>query len=149
MPRSCGVAESGSRSAWPAIPTASEATDERVAALSSEMWLLERRATATGLHRASLVILNVRASFAFLSQRRRLTNGAAGVYTLVVSTFLPAQEGEFSLNISSTLPLEASLLPQEGAGMFSRIGRGAWCVPSRPSRKGADVLSQDACIGRW
>ncbi|GAA5992078.1 hypothetical protein JCM10908_000731 [Rhodotorula pacifica] len=49
-----------------------------------------------------------------------------GRYTLVVSSFQPDHLAPFNLVIRSSLPLEASPIPAEGAGMFSRQVEGAW-----------------------
>ncbi|KAI5480067.1 calcium-dependent cysteine-type endopeptidase [Pseudohyphozyma bogoriensis] len=47
-------------------------------------------------------------------------------YTLLVSSFSPRDEGAFDVTISATLPIQASLIPAEGAGMFSRTLRASW-----------------------
>ncbi len=57
-----------------------------------------------------------------------LTLFIAGTYTLIASTFLPGQECDCRLRVESSLPVSVSPLPQEGAGLFSRTGKGAWCV---------------------
>ncbi|WVR04018.1 hypothetical protein IAU60_001017 [Kwoniella sp. DSM 27419] len=49
-----------------------------------------------------------------------------GNYTLIVSAFEPGQMGPFTLAVESTLPVEVTPLPAEGAGMFSRVVAGRW-----------------------
>ncbi|ORY40903.1 hypothetical protein BCR35DRAFT_327462 [Leucosporidium creatinivorum] len=50
-------------------------------------------------------------------------------YTLVVSSFQPLHKTDFELRVESNLPLEVSLIPPEGAGMFARSARGSWGSP--------------------
>ncbi|KZT05397.1 cysteine proteinase, partial [Laetiporus sulphureus 93-53] len=50
----------------------------------------------------------------------------AGDYTLIISTFEPQQLGEFKIQVESAYPVEITSIPQEGAGMFSRVLRDAW-----------------------
>ncbi|KAK4702130.1 hypothetical protein P7C70_g4096, partial [Phenoliferia sp. Uapishka_3] len=47
-------------------------------------------------------------------------------YTLVVSSFRAGDEGFFDLDIKSDLQLRISPIPQEGAGMYSRVLKGSW-----------------------
>ncbi|KAJ9097859.1 hypothetical protein QFC19_006651 [Naganishia cerealis] len=49
-----------------------------------------------------------------------------GVYTLVVSSFEANKIFKASVKIQSTSPLDISPIPQEGAGMFSRVVKGQW-----------------------
>lgn len=50
----------------------------------------------------------------------------AGTYTLVVSSFQPLHEDTFELSLHSSLPLQVTPIPPEGAGMYSRVVKGAW-----------------------
>ncbi|KAJ6497495.1 hypothetical protein C8R45DRAFT_1093864 [Mycena sanguinolenta] len=57
------------------------------------------------------------------------TSGAysyAGDYTIILSAFEPNQLGAFSLEVESSLRFELKAIPQEGAGMYAKIVRGAW-----------------------
>lgn len=67
----------------------------------------------------------------------------AGSYTLVPSTFVPKEEGDFSLSISSNMGFDIELIPQEGAGMYSRTLTGNWqaAPPSRRHLPISDVFS--------
>ncbi|EPT00398.1 hypothetical protein FOMPIDRAFT_1122801, partial [Fomitopsis schrenkii] len=49
-----------------------------------------------------------------------------GDYTLILSAFEPQQQGPFKLRIESQLRFDLTPIPQEGAGMFSKVVRGAW-----------------------
>ncbi|KAI0724162.1 hypothetical protein C8Q72DRAFT_786967, partial [Fomitopsis betulina] len=51
---------------------------------------------------------------------------SAGDYTLILSAFEPQQQGPFKLRIESQLRFDLTPIPQEGAGMFSKVVRGAW-----------------------
>ncbi|KAK0558000.1 cysteine protease [Tilletia horrida] len=61
---------------------------------------------------------------------RGLRNGVVpGKYTLIVSTFAPAVDGDFVLTVEAShrlAPLRP--IPQEGAGMFHRALRGCWSI---------------------
>ncbi|CAL1711572.1 unnamed protein product [Somion occarium] len=59
--------------------------------------------------------------FAFVSK-----DLSAGDYTLIVSSFNPQSLGPFTVDISGTQPFEIDPIPQEGAGMFSKVIRGSW-----------------------
>lgn len=52
-----------------------------------------------------------------------------GTYTIVVSAFQTKDEGEFDLSVGCNLPIAVTPIPQEGAGLFSRIVKGAWVEP--------------------
>ncbi|OSX61790.1 hypothetical protein POSPLADRAFT_1144115 [Postia placenta MAD-698-R-SB12] len=62
-------------------------------------------------------------SYGYAHCYRELT---AGDYTLVVSAFEPRHLGEFQLHVESPLRFELTPIPQEGAGMFSKVIRDAW-----------------------
>lgn len=62
-------------------------------------------------------------SYAYLS--------IAGDYTLVVSAFDPRHIGKFFLRVESSDKFEITPILQEGAGMFSKVVRGEWCVTSK------------------
>ncbi|PCH36605.1 cysteine proteinase [Wolfiporia cocos MD-104 SS10] len=49
-----------------------------------------------------------------------------GDYTLIVSSFEPQQLGQFKLRVESSLAFDLTPIPQEGAGMFSKVFRDAW-----------------------
>jgi calpain-7 len=49
-----------------------------------------------------------------------------GVYTVVVSAFEPHHMGPFSLKVDSSYPFDLKPIPQEGAGMYSKVVRGSW-----------------------
>jgi len=51
-----------------------------------------------------------------------------GDYTLVVSAFEPGQLGDFKLRVESPLRFELTPIPQEGAGLFSKVVRDAWTI---------------------
>lgn len=50
----------------------------------------------------------------------------AGEYVIVVSAFGPQDIGAFTLDIESSHRFELNTVPQEGAGMFSKVIRGSW-----------------------
>ncbi|OSC96512.1 cysteine proteinase [Trametes coccinea BRFM310] len=49
-----------------------------------------------------------------------------GDYTLVVSAFEPRHTGKFELRMESSERFDITPIPQEGAGMFSKVIRGQW-----------------------
>ncbi|KAI9062454.1 cysteine proteinase [Trametes sanguinea] len=49
-----------------------------------------------------------------------------GDYTLVVSAFEPRHTGKFELCVESSERFDVTPIPQEGAGMFSKVLRGEW-----------------------
>ncbi|KAH9481424.1 Calpain-like protease palB/RIM13 [Psilocybe cubensis] len=53
-------------------------------------------------------------------------NITAGEYTIVASAFEPHYTGPFSLKVYSSFPIDLKPIPQEGAGMYSKIVRGSW-----------------------
>ncbi|KAJ9115525.1 hypothetical protein QFC22_005286 [Naganishia vaughanmartiniae] len=64
------------------------------------------------------------------------TDVGVGIYTLVASSFEAGRASKAALKIQSTLPLDVSPIPQEGAGMFSRVVKGQWSgtlAAGRPS----------------
>ncbi|GAA5821905.1 hypothetical protein JCM10212_002454 [Sporobolomyces blumeae] len=66
----------------------------------------------------------------------RATGVRPGSYTLVVSSFQPLHEAPFDVSIHSSLPLQVSPVPSEGAGSYIRSARGRW-------RDGLDGGSRD------
>ncbi|KAF8905038.1 hypothetical protein CPB84DRAFT_1845125 [Gymnopilus junonius] len=57
----------------------------------------------------------------------RLTKSVSpGEYTLVASGFEPHHMGPFSLHVESSLPFDLKPIPNEGAGMYSKLVRGSW-----------------------
>ncbi|KAJ9091431.1 hypothetical protein QFC21_007221 [Naganishia friedmannii] len=62
------------------------------------------------------------------------TGVGVGVYTLVASSFEANRASKATIKIQSTLPLEISSIPQEGAGMFSRMLKGQWSGASAAGR---------------
>ncbi|BGP52808.1 cysteine protease [Rhodotorula sphaerocarpa] len=58
-----------------------------------------------------------------------------GTYTLVVSSYQPGHLGSFKLSIRSSMPLNVTSIPAEGAGLFSRKFEGAWT----PGQAGGSV----------
>ncbi|KAF8891859.1 hypothetical protein BD779DRAFT_1513523 [Infundibulicybe gibba] len=56
------------------------------------------------------------------------TELAPGTYAVIPSAFEPHHLGPFSLRIDSSNPAELTLIPHEGAGMYTKILRGAWHV---------------------
>jgi calpain-7 len=55
-----------------------------------------------------------------------LTGVAAGDYTLVISTYAPGLLGPYRLHLGSTGRFDLDPIPQEGAGMYTKIVRGEW-----------------------
>ncbi|KAI0262230.1 hypothetical protein BC834DRAFT_829325, partial [Gloeopeniophorella convolvens] len=51
-----------------------------------------------------------------------------GDFTLAVSAFAPTHQGAFTLLVCSARRVALEPIPQEGAGMFAKTARGAWCV---------------------
>ncbi|TBU43387.1 hypothetical protein BD309DRAFT_991045 [Dichomitus squalens] len=51
-----------------------------------------------------------------------------GDYTLVVSAFEPHHIGKFDLRVECSDRFDLTPIPQEGAGMFSKVVRGEWTV---------------------
>ena len=49
-----------------------------------------------------------------------------GEYAIIVSTFTPQNMGQFTLRVEGSHRFELTPIPQEGAGMFSKIIRGSW-----------------------
>ncbi|KAF9524839.1 hypothetical protein CPB83DRAFT_885980 [Crepidotus variabilis] len=49
-----------------------------------------------------------------------------GEYTIVASTFEPQYIGPFILKVDCSHPVDLKPIPQEGAGMYSKIVRGSW-----------------------
>ncbi|GLB37855.1 putative peptidase C2 family protein [Lyophyllum shimeji] len=49
-----------------------------------------------------------------------------GDYNVILSAFEPRYTGPFSLKIDSSLPFELRPIPQEDAGMYTKVVRGAW-----------------------
>ncbi|KDR76346.1 hypothetical protein GALMADRAFT_247750 [Galerina marginata CBS 339.88] len=49
-----------------------------------------------------------------------------GEYTIVASAFEPRHMGPFSLKVESFYPFDLESIPQEGAGMYSKVVRGLW-----------------------
>ena len=45
---------------------------------------------------------------------------------MVVSAFEPHHMGSFSLQVDSSYPFDLKPIPQEGAGMYSKVVRGSW-----------------------
>ncbi|KAG6877652.1 hypothetical protein C0993_005277 [Termitomyces sp. T159_Od127] len=52
----------------------------------------------------------------------------AGDCTIILSAFEPHYMGPYTLRIESTLAFDLQPIPQEGAGMYERVVRGAWYV---------------------
>lgn len=52
----------------------------------------------------------------------------AGTYTVIVSTFEPRTTTPLALHVECSAKFEMESIPAEGAGMFSRVVRGEWCV---------------------
>lgn len=50
----------------------------------------------------------------------------AGDSTLILSAFEPHYIGPYTLKIESSLAFDLRPIPQEGAGMYERVIRGAW-----------------------
>ncbi|KDN47144.1 cysteine proteinase [Tilletiaria anomala UBC 951] len=51
-----------------------------------------------------------------------------GKYTLVLSTYEPGQEAEYTLQVACSSRVDITSIPQEGSGMFARSSRSAWKV---------------------
>ncbi|KAF8058758.1 hypothetical protein FPV67DRAFT_1523596 [Lyophyllum atratum] len=49
-----------------------------------------------------------------------------GDYTVILSAFEPHHIGPFSLKVDSSQPFDIRPIPQEGAGMYTKVVRGAW-----------------------
>src|SRR5882757_6818383 len=49
-----------------------------------------------------------------------------GEYTVVVSVFEPHHMGSFSLMVDSSYPFDLKPIPQEGAGMYSKVVHSSW-----------------------
>lgn len=47
-------------------------------------------------------------------------------YTVILSTFEPQQLGEFSFSVESSESFDMKAIPQEGAGMYTKVIRGSW-----------------------
>lgn len=50
----------------------------------------------------------------------------AGDYTLIISAFEPRQIGAYEICLQSLRPFDVTLLPIEGAGMYTKTVFGAW-----------------------
>ncbi|KAJ7188874.1 hypothetical protein C8R46DRAFT_1056044 [Mycena filopes] len=50
----------------------------------------------------------------------------AGDYTIILSAFEPNQLGAFSFEVESSLAFDLKVIPQEGAGMYTKTKQGAW-----------------------
>ena len=58
-----------------------------------------------------------------------LTVFTAGSYTVIVSTFEAQKNlGPFSLRAESSRRISLEAIPQEGAGMYSKVVKGSWFV---------------------
>ncbi|EKM75828.1 hypothetical protein AGABI1DRAFT_102686 [Agaricus bisporus var. burnettii JB137-S8] len=49
-----------------------------------------------------------------------------GDYTLIISAFEPRHTGPFTLKVECSTSFDLKSIPQEGAGMYSKIVKGAW-----------------------
>lgn len=49
-----------------------------------------------------------------------------GDYTLILSAFEPRHIGPLTLRVESSYRFDLKAIPQEGAGMYSKIIRGSW-----------------------
>ena len=59
--------------------------------------------------------------------RSKLTAFIAGSYTVIVSTFEAQKHlGPFSLRAESSRRISLEAIPQEGAGMYSKVIKGSW-----------------------
>ncbi|KAI5448818.1 cysteine protease, partial [Naganishia albida] len=63
-----------------------------------------------------------------------LAPSLVGVYTLIPSTFESGKASQAFIRLESTVPLEVSIVPQEGAGMFSRVVKGRWSSATAAGR---------------
>ncbi|GAA5907979.1 Rim13p [Sporobolomyces salmoneus] len=70
------------------------------------------------------------ASYAYGRAISHVRNLKPGSYTLVVSSFQPRHEDTFELALQSSLPVQVTPIPPEGAGMYSRCVTGAWSEDS-------------------
>ncbi|KAF9243195.1 hypothetical protein BU15DRAFT_72388 [Melanogaster broomeanus] len=58
---------------------------------------------------------------------RAAANMAAGDYTVILSAFEPQTHlGAFTLKVESSRRVDVTPIPQEGAGMYSRVSKGDW-----------------------
>ncbi|THV06173.1 cysteine proteinase [Dendrothele bispora CBS 962.96] len=72
-----------------------------------------------------IVATSGRHSYGFARLVEKLSPGD---YNVILSAFEPHHTGEYSLIIDSSLRFSISPIPQEGAGMFNKMIRGAWGV---------------------
>ncbi|GAA5859581.1 hypothetical protein JCM8547_006151 [Rhodosporidiobolus lusitaniae] len=56
----------------------------------------------------------------------RKTALSPGSYTLILSSFSPLHSAPFSFSVRSSLPVEVTPIPPEGAGMYARTVKGCW-----------------------
>ncbi|KIL55881.1 hypothetical protein M378DRAFT_90149 [Amanita muscaria Koide BX008] len=49
-----------------------------------------------------------------------------GDYSLIISPFEPHHLGSFSCSVSSSAPFDLRPIPQEGAGLYRKVVKGAW-----------------------
>ncbi|KAF5355191.1 hypothetical protein D9756_005675 [Leucocoprinus leucothites] len=49
-----------------------------------------------------------------------------GDYTLIASSFEPTHTGPFTIKVECSTPFDLKSIPQEGAGMYTKIIKGAW-----------------------
>ena len=68
----------------------------------------------------------VQGEHAFHRGESALTLPSVGNYTLSVSAFEPGQLGKYRMVVESDLPVSAQPIPQEGAGMYSRVVTRRW-----------------------
>lgn len=52
----------------------------------------------------------------------------AGDYTVILSAFEPRHMGAFTLKVDCSVSFDIKAIPQEGAGMYTKVIRGAWYV---------------------
>ncbi|KAG6910420.1 hypothetical protein DXG01_010775 [Tephrocybe rancida] len=52
----------------------------------------------------------------------------AGNFTVILSAFEPHHMGPYTLSVDSSHPFDIKPIPQEGAGMYAKVIRGAWTV---------------------
>jgi calpain-7 len=55
-------------------------------------------------------------------------NNSAGDYTVVMSSYAPGMIGPYQLDIESMERFELETIPQEGAGLYSKVVLGEWSV---------------------